>query len=82
MVKISPSRAGGVGSIPVRGTKTPHASQLKDKIKQNRSNLITNSVLLKYSPHKKKILKKENKVICHVVSAPKSTFPSATCQWL
>ena len=32
MVKTSPSNAGGVGSIPGRGAKMPHASRLK---KQN-----------------------------------------------
>ena len=33
VVKISPSNAGGIGSIPIRETKTPHASQPKDKTK-------------------------------------------------
>ena len=33
--KILPTNAGGVGSIPGRGTKIPHASQLKNQnIKQ------------------------------------------------
>ena len=31
MVKTSPSSAGGMGSIPGRGVKIPHASQPKKK---------------------------------------------------
>ena len=35
VVKMSPSNAGGVGSIPSQGAKTPHASWLKNQtIKQ------------------------------------------------
>ena len=46
MVKISPSNAGGVGSISSWGTKIPHASGPKKKKNQNlnnRSNMVTNS---------------------------------------
>ena len=31
VVKTSPSNAGGAGSIPDRGAKTPHTSQQKTK---------------------------------------------------
>ena len=34
MVKISPSNAGGVGSIPGWGAKIPHDSPKKQNIKQ------------------------------------------------
>ena len=39
MVKTSPSNAGGSGSIPVQGTKIPHASGPKNRnIKQKQCN--------------------------------------------
>ena len=44
VVKISPSNAGGVGSIPGWGAKIPHASGLKKKKKKNTSNIVTNSI--------------------------------------
>ena len=45
MVKTLPSNAGGVGSIPVWGTKILHASWPKKKNteRESRSNTVTNS---------------------------------------
>ena len=60
MVKISPSNAGGVGSIPGRGAKIPHASQPKSQnIKHKKINKD-----FKNGPHqeKKKVKKKKRKL--------------------
>ena len=43
MVKTSPSNAAGVGSIPGRGAKIPHASQPVNQ-NVNGSNIIKNSI--------------------------------------
>ena len=55
MVKTSPSKAGGVGSIPGLGAKIPHALRPK-----NRSDIVTDSIKTLKLVHikKKKILKK------------------------
>ena len=58
MVKTSPSRAGGAGSIPGRGAKIPHASwprnqNIKQKQYCNKFNKDS-----KNGPHQKKSLKK------------------------
>ena len=48
MVKTSHSYAGGVGSIPGRGAKIPHASQPKKKQSKTKheteANIVTNSI--------------------------------------
>ena len=45
MVRISPSDAGGAGSIPGQGANIPPASGPKKKKTQNiRSNIVTNSI--------------------------------------
>ena len=61
MVKTLPSRAGGAGSIPGRGTKMPHASQPKNQNLKNRSNIVTNSIKTLKMVHIKKIKIKEIK---------------------
>ena len=56
MVKISPSSAGGVGSIPGWGAKIPHASQPKNQSINHRSNIVTNSIKdFKNGPHEKNL---------------------------
>ena len=52
VVKISPFSAGGTGSFPDSGAKISHASCQKAK-RQNRSNIVTNSIDLK-CPHQGK----------------------------
>ena len=37
MVKTLPSNAGGVGSIPGRGTKIPHAAGCGQKLKKKKA---------------------------------------------
>ena len=39
VVKTSPSKAGGAGSIPDRGAKIPHASWPKKKNKKQKQNI-------------------------------------------
>ena len=63
MVKTWPSDAGGVGSIPGQGAKTPHASLPKNQnVKQNQCCNKFNKDF-KNGPHqkKKRNLKKEKK---------------------
>ena len=64
MVKTSPCNAGGVGSIPGRGAKIPHASLTKKKKKNqninNRNNTVTNSVETLKMTHIQKSLKNKN----------------------
>ena len=57
MFKTSPSNAGGVGSIPGRGAKIPHASRPKNQsIKQKQyCNKFTKE--FKNGPHKKNLKK-------------------------
>ena len=55
VVKISPSNAGGVGSIPGWGAKIPHASWPKNQnIKQKQYCNKFNKDLKKNGPHQKK----------------------------
>ena len=55
VVKTSPSNAGGVGSIPGRGTKIPRASWPKNQnIKQKKYCNKFNKDLKKNGPHQKK----------------------------
>ena len=59
VVKTSPSKAGGAGSIPGRGAKIPHASwPKKQNIKQKQYFNKFNKDL-KNGPHQKKNLKKK-----------------------
>ena len=53
-VKILPSSAGGVGSIPGQGTKIPHASQLKNR------NIKQKQYYKKFNKDLKKKKRKEN----------------------
>ena len=57
MVKTSPSKAGGVGSIPGHGANTPHALEAKKKqnIKQKQYCNKFNKDLKKKKVHIKKI---------------------------
>ena len=41
MVKASPSNAGGVGSIPGRGTRIPHASRPKNMLAKYYRHIFT-----------------------------------------
>ena len=52
VVRISPSNAGDSGSIPAWGTRISGASQPKNKmkIKQGRSNIVTNPIEFKNGP--------------------------------
>ena len=43
-VKTSPSNAGGAGSIPGWGAKTPPALRPKNQNIKHRSNIVTNSI--------------------------------------
>ena len=53
MVKISPSIAGGVGSIPSWEAKIPHALwSVSQSIKKKTSGVVTNSIKTsKNGPH-------------------------------
>ena len=58
-VKTSPSNEGGVGSIPVQGTKIPHASRPKNQnIKQKQYCNKFNKDFKKWSTSKNKKNKK------------------------
>ena len=61
MVKILPSNAGGVGSIPGQGAKISHASRPENQNINNRSDIIRSSkkILIKGVHIKKKNLKKK-----------------------
>ena len=56
MVKISPSKAGGVDLIPDQGAKMLHALRPKN---QNRSNIVTNSIKTLKMVNNNNILKKK-----------------------
>ena len=56
MVKISPTKAGGVDLIPDQGAKMPHALRPKN---QNRSNIVTNSIKTLKMVNNNNILKKK-----------------------
>ena len=59
MVKTSPSNAGGVGSIPGWGAKTPHVSGPKNQNIKQKQNCNKFNKDFKNGPHqKKKNLKK------------------------
>ena len=59
VVKTSPSNAGGVGSIPGRGAKFPHASQPKKRIIKQKQYCNKFNKDFKNGPHQKE--KKEKK---------------------
>ena len=62
VVRISPSSAEDVGSIPGQGAKIPHTSQPKKHKK--RSNIVTNSIKIfkmVNGPHQKKKRKRLRK---------------------
>ena len=60
MAENSPSRAGGVGSIPGQGAEIPHALRPKKKKKNQQKHIVMNLIktLKKIKVHIKKILKK------------------------
>ena len=58
MVKILPSKAGGVSLIPGQGAKIPPASQPKDQNINSSSNIVTNSLKTLKMVHIKKKKKK------------------------
>ena len=62
MLKTSPSNAGGVGAIPARGAKIPHASGLKSQNKKQK-HIVKNSIKTLKMVHTSKNLKKNNKGI-------------------
>ena len=66
VARTSPSNAGGVGSIPGRGTKTPHASQLKNqkrKQKQYCNKFNKGFKKMVYIKKKKKSWEKKNTLV-------------------
>ena len=56
MVKILPSKAGGVDLIPDQGAKMLHALRPKN---QNRSNIVTNSIKTLKMVNNNNILKRK-----------------------
>ena len=84
MVEISPSNAGGVGSIPGQGARIPHASWPKNEgIKQKQ--YITNSIKTLKMPHiKKKSLKKydENRARLFCLRQPNTGAYLGSLVWL
>ena len=62
MVETSPSNSGGAGSIPgqslVRELRS-HVPLAAKKLKQNRSNIVTNSIKTLNTVHITKILKSD-----------------------
>ena len=64
VVKSSPCSAGGVGSIPGRGTKIPYALQCRKPKHTSRNNIVTHSIkTLKMVHIKIKSLKRINKSV-------------------
>ena len=63
MAENSPSRAGGVGSIPAQGAEIPHALKPKQNKKTQQKHIVMNLIKTEENkgPHKKNL--KENKKI-------------------
>ena len=59
MVKASPSRAGGAGSISGQGPKTPHASRPENQNIKRKQYCNKSNKNFKNGSHQKKSLKKE-----------------------
>ena len=57
MVKMSPSNAGGVDSIPGRAAKIPHASQPKNQNIKQKQHCNKFNKDFKNGPHQKNLLK-------------------------
>ena len=55
MVKFLPSNAGGVGLIPGRGAKTPHASQPKNQNMKQKQYYNKFNKDFKNGPHQKNL---------------------------
>ena len=71
MVKTLPSKAGGAGLIPGRGTKIPHVLGPKNQNIKQKRNCNTFSKNFKNDPHqKKKNLKKNSTPIFSKRTAP------------
>ena len=70
MVKIAHFNAGGVGSIPAREAKIPHALGPKTQNIEKRNNVVMNSIKTLKMVHIKKILKEnsfiEIQLMCHL----------------
>ena len=66
MVKTSPSKAGGVGSIPSRGAKIPRASQTKNQNIKRKEYCNKFNKDFKNGQHQKKNLKKKKTSLLHV----------------
>ena len=62
VVKTLPSNAGGVGLIPGKGAKIPHASWLKNQNIKSRSNIVINSIKTLKIVHIGKIFQKKREV--------------------
>ena len=77
MVETSPSNSGGMGLIPDRGAKIPHASRPKNQnIKQKQYCNKFNKDFLKKWSTSKKLLKNEinlQNVICQIYFNKKSS---------
>ena len=70
------SSAGGVGSIPDQGAKTPHASWPKKQNLNSRSKIVTNSIkTFKKWSTSKKALRKESLQIYRKVVKIKQRIP-------
>ena len=63
MVKTLPSKAGGAGLIPGRGTKIPHVSGPKKQNIKQKQNCNTFSKNFKNDPHQKKKNLKETALL-------------------
>ena len=61
MVKIAHFNAGGVGSIPAREAKIPHASGPKTQNIEKRNNVVMNLIKTLKMVHIKKILKEKKR---------------------
>ena len=61
VVKTSPSSAGGVGSIPDRGAKIPHAPRPKNQNRKQKQYCNKFNKDFKNGPHQKKNLEKKKK---------------------
>jgi len=61
VVKISPSNAGGEGSIPGRGADIPHALGPKNQNLKNRMKIVTNSIRTLNMVHIQKIIFKKRR---------------------
>ena len=71
MLKISPSRAGGSGSIPDWGAKIHMPRGQKN---QNKSNIVPNSIKTLKWPTSKNVIKKENLQVYRIKNHKTKTY--------